>query len=97
MQCELHLLRKWLDRKTDSCSYLNNIVELAYLIPNAVPEISSHYCIGVLWTIPVQLQFTYVVLAATVVVQEIRNPWKRFGVFTLVILVGWYARVGLSF
>jgi peptidoglycan/LPS O-acetylase OafA/YrhL len=73
--------------------YLNNIVELAYLIPNAVPEIVSHYCIGVLWTIPVQLQYTYVVLAATVVIRDIRNPWKRFGVYGLVILAGWYARV----
>jgi hypothetical protein len=73
--------------------YLNNIVELAYLIPNAVPEIVSHYCIGVLWTVPVQLQFTYVVLAATVVIRDVRNPWKRFGIYTLVILAGWYARV----
>jgi hypothetical protein len=77
--------------------YLNNIVELAYLIPNAVPEIVSHYCIGVLWTIPVQLQYTYVVLAATVVIRDIRNPWKRFGVYALVILAGWYARVRTPF
>ena len=50
---------------------MNNIVELAYLIPNAVPEINAHYCIGVLWTIPVQLQYTYVVLAATVVIRDV--------------------------
>jgi hypothetical protein len=73
--------------------WMNNIVELAYLIPNAVPEINAHYCIGVLWTIPVQLQNTYVVLAATVVIRDIRTPWKRFGLYTLVILAGWYARV----
>lgn len=72
---------------------MNNIVELAYEIPNAVPEVTSHYCIGVLWTVPVQLQFTYVVLAATVVIRDIRNPWKRFGIYTAVILVGWYAKV----
>jgi hypothetical protein len=74
--------------------YANNIVELAYQIPNSVPEILPHYCIGVLWTIPVQLQFTYVVLAATVVIRDIRNPRKRFGVYAVVILAGWYARVG---
>ena len=68
-------------------------VELAYLIPNAVPEINAHYCIGVLWTIPVQLQYTYVVLAATVVIRDVRTPWKRFGLYTFVILAGWYARV----
>jgi len=75
---------------------MNNIVELAYMIPNAVPEITSHYCIGVLWTVPVQLQYTYVVLGATVVIRDVRNPWKRFGVYTLVILAGWYARVRSS-
>jgi len=74
---------------------MNNIVELAYMIPNAVPEINAHYCIGVLWTIPVQLQFTYVVLAATVVIRDVRTPWKRFGVYVLVILAGWYARVSV--
>ena len=58
-----------------------------------VPEINAHYCIGVLWTIPVQLQYTYVVLAATVVIRDVRTPWKRFGLYTLVILAGWYARV----
>lgn len=69
------------------------MIELAYLIPNAVPEITTHYCIGVLWTLPVQLQFTYVVLAAAVVIRDIRVPWKRFGIYALVILAGWYARV----
>jgi hypothetical protein len=81
------------DLLTFVCRYMNNIVELAYMIPNAVPEITSHYCIGVLWTVPVQLQYTYVVLGATVVIRDVRNPWKRFGVYTVVILAGWYARV----
>lgn len=75
--------------------YLNNIVELAYAIPNVIPEIVSHYCIGVLWTVPVQLQFTYVVLTATVLIREIKTPWKRFGFYTLVILAGWYAKVSI--
>ncbi|KAK5132949.1 hypothetical protein LTR08_008312 [Meristemomyces frigidus] len=73
-------------------AYLNNIIELLYLMPNAIPEIVTHYCVGVLWTVPVQLQFTYVVLTATVLIRDIRNPWKRFGFYAFVILAGWYAR-----
>ena len=73
--------------------YLNNIIELGYLIPNAIPEIVTHYCIGVLWTVPVQLQYTYVVLTAAVLVRDIKNPWKRFGFYAIMILTGWYARV----
>jgi hypothetical protein len=76
--------------------YLNNIVELAYLMPNAIPEVVSHYCIGVLWTVPVQLQFTYVVLAASVVIRDIKTPWKRFGFYAMVILAAWYAKVSQS-
>ena len=96
-------------------AYLNNIIELLYLMPNAIPEIVTHYCIGVLWTVPVQLQFvrtlldafrlgniwlkfpvqTYVVLTATVLIRDIKNPWKRFGFYAFVILSGWYARVSL--
>ncbi|KAH9828472.1 Glycosyl hydrolases family 16 [Teratosphaeria destructans] len=72
--------------------YLNNIIQLAYLMPNAIPEIVSHYCIGVLWTVPVQLQFTYVVLGASVLIRDIKKPWKRFGFYTVVILTAWYAK-----
>ncbi|KAF2772416.1 hypothetical protein EJ03DRAFT_372162 [Teratosphaeria nubilosa] len=77
--------------------YLNNIIQLAYLMPNAIPEIVSHYCIGVLWTVPVQLQFTYVVLGATVLIRDIKRPWKRFGFYTVVILAAWYAKSWAAF
>ena len=30
--------------------FINDILELAYLIPNAAPQIVTHYCVGVLWT-----------------------------------------------
>lgn len=73
--------------------FMNNMIELGYLMPNAIPEVVTHYCIGVLWTVPVQLQFTYVVLTAAVLIRDIRNPWKRFGFYTVAILTGWYARV----
>ncbi|KAK6389487.1 hypothetical protein LTR65_006658 [Meristemomyces frigidus] len=72
--------------------YLNNIIELLYLMPNAIPEIVSHYCIGVLWTVPVQLQFTYMVLTAAVLIRDIKNPWKRFGFYALMIVSSWYAK-----
>ncbi|KAI7231781.1 hypothetical protein KC330_g6247 [Hortaea werneckii] len=72
--------------------FMNNMIELGYLMPNAIPEVVTHYCIGVLWTVPVQLQFTYVVLTAAVLIRDIRNPWKRFGFYTIAILSGWYAR-----
>ena len=73
--------------------FMNNMIELGYLMPNAIPEVVTHYCIGVLWTVPVQLQFTYVVLTAAVLIRDIRNPWKRFGFYTIAIFSGWYARV----
>ncbi|KAK5126407.1 hypothetical protein LTR85_010643 [Meristemomyces frigidus] len=73
-------------------AYINNIIELLYLMPNAIPEIVTHYCIGVLWTVPVQLQFTYVVLTAAVLIRDIKNPWKRFGFYTLMIVSSWYAK-----
>lgn len=30
---------------------LNDLIQLAYVMPNAIPEIVTHYCIGVLWTV----------------------------------------------
>jgi hypothetical protein len=73
--------------------WMNNMVELGYLYPGAVPEIVPHYCIGVLWTVPVQLQMTYVVLIAAVLIRNVKTPWKRFAFYTAFIVTGWYARV----
>ncbi|KAF2166638.1 glycoside hydrolase family 16 protein [Zasmidium cellare ATCC 36951] len=72
--------------------YLNDLFQLAYLMPNAIPEVVSHYCIGVLWTVPIQLQFTYVVLIGAVLVRSVKTPWKRACFYAFIITCGWYAR-----
>ncbi|GAB7365589.1 hypothetical protein MBLNU230_g6660t1 [Neophaeotheca triangularis] len=72
--------------------WMNNMVELAYLMPNAIPEVVTHYCIGVLWTVPVQLQFTYVILTGSVLIRGIKDWRKRAAFFALAIVTGWYAR-----
>lgn len=71
--------------------YINYMIELAFLIPNTAPQVVSHYCVGVLWTIPVQLQNSYLVLLAVVMVKDIKTPWKRFAFYTFCILNHWYA------
>ena len=70
--------------------FLNQMVELAYIIPNAAPEVINNYCVGVLWTIPVQLQFSFVVLLATVLIKDIKKPWKRMTFYLFSIAMGWY-------
>jgi hypothetical protein len=71
--------------------FVSDFLELAYLIPNAAPQITFNYCTGVLWTIPVQLQGSWVSLLAVIVIREIKRPWKRFGFYTFCILMHWYA------
>ncbi|KAF2164801.1 glycoside hydrolase family 16 protein [Zasmidium cellare ATCC 36951] len=66
--------------------FVNEIVELAYIIPNEAPEIINHYCVGVLWTIPIQLQYSFVTLLATVLIKDVKTPWKRMLFYTLSIL-----------
>jgi hypothetical protein len=72
--------------------FFSDILELLYLIPNAAPQITFHYCTGVLWTIPVQLQGTWVMLLGVIVVREIKTPWKRFAYYFICIVTNWYAR-----
>ncbi|KAG9950039.1 hypothetical protein KCU85_g3805, partial [Aureobasidium melanogenum] len=71
--------------------FINEILELGYLIPNAAPGIVNHYCVGVLWTVPVQLQFSYVTLLGAVMVREIKTSWKRFAFYFWCISVNWYS------
>lgn len=71
--------------------FVDETLQLFYLIPNAAPQITWNYCTGVLWTIPVQLQFSWVVLLGAVVIREIKTPWKRFGFYAFVIINNWYA------
>lgn len=71
--------------------FISEILELAYLIPNAAPQITFNYCTGVLWTIPIQLQGSWVTLLGVIVVREIKRPWKRAGFYCFCMLMHWYA------
>jgi len=73
-------------------TFLNEVLELFYLIPNAAPQVTFNYCTGVLWTIPVSLQGSWICLLGVLVIREIKTPWKRFGYYAFCIVVNWYAR-----
>ncbi|KAH7392131.1 hypothetical protein DE146DRAFT_132000 [Phaeosphaeria sp. MPI-PUGE-AT-0046c] len=77
--------------------FISEVIELMYIIPNAVPQITFNYCIGVLWTIPVQLQNSWTSLLAVIVIREIKTPWKRMCYYAFCILNHWYAMSWGSF
>jgi hypothetical protein len=77
--------------------FISEVIELMYIIPNAVPQITFNYCIGVLWTIPVQLQNSWTSLLAVIVIREIKTPWKRMCYYAFCILMHWYAMSWGSF
>lgn len=72
--------------------FISEILELIYLVPNAVPQITFNYCTGVLWTIAVQLQGTWLVLCGAIVVYEVQTKWKRIAYYVFCILNHWYAQ-----
>ncbi|KAF9692302.1 hypothetical protein EKO04_009654 [Ascochyta lentis] len=72
--------------------YISEILELIYIIPNAVPQITFNYCTGVLWTIAVQLQGSWLVLLGAIVVREMKTTWKRMAFYIFCMLNHWYAR-----
>jgi len=71
--------------------FVSEILELAYLIPNAAPQITFNYCTGVLWTIPVQLQGSWTTIMAVIMIREIKTPWKRFCFYAWCVTMHWYA------
>ncbi|KAJ9193764.1 CAZyme family GH16 [Paecilomyces variotii] len=73
--------------------FISEIVELAFLIPNAAPQITNNYCTGVLWTIPVQLQGAWQTLIGLIMVKQCKTPWKRMAFYAFCIANHWY---GLS-
>ena len=78
-------------------SFISETMELVFLIPNAMPQITFNFCTGVLWTIPVQIQGSWQAMLGVIVVKEIKTPWKRFGYYTFCIINHWYARSWGSF
>ncbi|KAL1876166.1 hypothetical protein Plec18167_005430 [Paecilomyces lecythidis] len=76
---------------TNFGTFISEVIELMYLIPNAAPQITFNYCTGVLWTIPVQLQGSWQVMLSVIVIREIKTPWKRFGYYAFCIVNNWYA------
>lgn len=72
--------------------FISELVELAFLVPNAAPKITYNYCTGVLWTIPVQLQGSWLILTGVIVIREVNTPWKRMAYYLGCLVVHWYAR-----
>ena len=72
-------------------NFLNEVLELIYLVPNAAPVITFNYCSNVLWNIPIQLQGSWTTLLAAIVIREIKTPWKRFSFYIFCIVNHWYA------
>jgi hypothetical protein len=82
----------YVTRYENFSQYISEILELIYLIPNAVPQITFNYCTGVLWTIAVQLQGSWLVLLGAIVVREMKSTWKRIAFYIFCMLNHWYAR-----
>ncbi|KAF2994793.1 hypothetical protein E8E13_000927 [Curvularia kusanoi] len=72
--------------------YISEILELIFLVPNAVPQITFNYCTGVLWTIAVQLQGSWLILLGVIVVREMKTVWKRMAFYAFCMVNHWYAR-----
>jgi hypothetical protein len=72
--------------------FISEVLELIYLVPNAVPQITFNYCTGVLWTIAVQLQGTWLVLCGVIIVYEMKSPWKRMLYYIFCLVNHWYAQ-----
>lgn len=71
--------------------FISEVLQLVYLIPNAAPQLTYNYCTGVLWSISVQLQGTWVTYIGVIVIREIKTLWKRLGYYSFCILMHWYA------
>ncbi|EED14778.1 hypothetical protein TSTA_042520 [Talaromyces stipitatus ATCC 10500] len=72
-------------------TFISEIIQLAFLIPNAAPMITINYCTGVLWTIPVQLQGAWQTLLGLIMIRQIKTPWKRFSFYLFCTIMHWYA------
>lgn len=72
-------------------TFISEIIQLAFLIPNAAPMITNNYCTGVLWTIPVQLQGAWQTLLGLIMIRQIKTPWKRFSFYFFCTVMHWYA------
>ncbi|KAB8298715.1 hypothetical protein EYC80_000890 [Monilinia laxa] len=77
---------------SDFSHYISEVLELVYLLPNAAPQITYNYCTGVLWTIPVQIEGSWITLLGCIVVRQIKTPWKRMCYYAFCILNHWYAQ-----
>ena len=73
-------------------SFISETLKLIYLVPNGQPQITFNFCTGVLWTIPVQLDGSWIAMLGVIVFYEIKNPYKRFSYYFIVIATHWYAR-----
>jgi hypothetical protein len=72
--------------------YISELLQLMYLQPPGVPKITFSYCTGVLWTVAVQLQGSWLILTGVIVIRQIVNVKKRFLFYGITMVFHWYAR-----
>ena len=71
--------------------FVDAVITLPFGGPPEAPALVTGYATGVLWTIPVIIQGMWTCMIATVIAHEIKNHWKRFGFYFVIILFSWYA------
>lgn len=71
--------------------FFNELLALLFIIPNALPRIIYNYCTGVLWTIPVNIQYSWLCFLGVVVIRESKSASKRFLYYSICISANWYA------
>ncbi|BFZ57697.1 hypothetical protein PYCC9005_004750 [Savitreella phatthalungensis] len=71
--------------------FFNEFLALMWVTPPQLPQIIYNYCTGVLWTIPVTIQGSWLIFLGVIVVKEIKNPHKRFVYYGVCMLLSWYA------
>lgn len=72
--------------------FINEFLALLFVQPPQLPGIIYNYCTGVLWTIPVSIEGSWLIFLGVIVIREIKTPWKRFGYYAFCMANGWYAQ-----
>lgn len=71
--------------------FINEFFALLWVTPPTLPKIIYNYCTGVLWTIPVTIQGSWLIFLGVIIVKEIKNAKKRFFYYFCCMTLSWYA------
>jgi len=76
---------------TSLFAFFNSYISMWFTVPPVQPAIVQRYAIGIMWSVPPMVQFTWSLFLCAIIAYQAKNAYKRFSFYFACLFFSWYA------